>query len=212
MNNDVLSSLRPAMVMTVLFAALLGLAYPLAITGLGQLLFPSQANGSLVEENGRVIGSTVIGQAFTSERYFQTRPSAAGKGYDGLASSGSNLGPTSQVLADRVKEQVSVMKAAAPGRAVPADLVTASGSGLDPDITPKAAFYQVDRIARLRNLDRSEVRRLVEGSVKLPILGFLGEPRVNAFELNRRLDAIGAKALAGREATATPSESAANRK
>lgn len=193
MNKDVLSSLRPAMVMTVLFAALLGLAYPLAITALGQLLFPKQANGSLVEENGRVIGSAVIGQAFTSERYFQTRPSAAGKGYDGLASSGSNLGPTSQVLADRVEEQVSAMKAAEPGRAMPADLVTASGSGLDPDITPQAALYQVDRIARLRNLDRSVVRRLVEGGVDRPMLGFLGEPRVNVFELNRRLDAIGAK-------------------
>ena len=212
MNTDVLSSLRPAMVMTVLFAALLGLGYPLAITGLGQLLFPKQANGSLVEENGRVIGSTVIGQAFTSERNFQTRPSAAGKGYDGLASSGSNLGPTSQVLADRVKQQVSAMKAAEPGKAIPADLVTTSGSGLDPDITPQAAFYQVDRIARLRNLDRWDVQRLVEGSVKRPTLGFLGEPRVNVFELNRRLDVIGAKALAGGTPTPDPSESTVSRK
>jgi len=193
MNKDLISSLRPALVMTLLFAALLGLAYPLALTGVGQAFFPSQANGSLVRENGAVIGSTVVGQAFASERYFNTRPSAAGKGYDGLASSGSNLGPTSRALADRVKADVARLSETAPGANVPPDLVTTSASGLDPDISPEAAFYQVDRVAKSRGLDPATVRGLVERSVEGPILGFLGEPRVNVFELNRRLDAFGAK-------------------
>jgi K+-transporting ATPase ATPase C chain len=193
MNKDFITSLRPALVMTLLFALLLGIAYPLALTGIGQLIFPNQANGSLVSNNGEVIGSKVIGQAFTSERYFNTRPSAAGSdGYDGLASSGSNLGPTSQALAERVREKVGTMKAAEPGKAVPADLATASGSGLDPDISPEAAYYQVARIARVRNLDGAAVRRLVNESIQQPLLGFLGEPRVNVFELNRRLDAFAA--------------------
>lgn len=193
MNTDILSSFRPALVMTALFALLLGLAYPLALTGIGQVLFPSQANGSLVTANGKVVGSTVVGQAFTSERYFQTRPSAAGKGYDGLASSGSNLGPASQVLSDRVKAQVGAMKAAELGKAIPADLVTTSASGLDPDITPQAAFYQVERVARARGLEPEALRRMVAGSIETPLLGFIGEPRVNVFELNRRLDALRAK-------------------
>jgi K+-transporting ATPase ATPase C chain len=196
MNKDIISSLRPALVMTLLFAVLLGLAYPLALTGLGQALFPSQANGSLVEENGKIVGSTVVGQAFTSERYFNTRPSAAGKGYDGLASSGSNLGPTSQALADRVKGDVAKLSETAPGANVPPDLVTTSASGLISGSSPEAAFYQVDRIAKARGIDPAAVRGLVERSVEGPILGFLGEPRVNVFELNRRLDAFGAKPAA----------------
>lgn len=193
MNTDILSSFRPAIVMTLLFAVLLGLAYPLAMTGIGQATFPSQANGSLIIRNGQIIGSAVAGQSFTSERYFHTRPSAAGKGYDGLASSGSNLGPTSQALHDRVKGQVDAMKTTEPGKAIPADLVTTSASGLDPDITPQAAFYQVDRVARVRGLETEAVRRLVAGSVEQPLFGFLGEPRVNVLELNRRLDGLGAK-------------------
>lgn len=193
MTNDITSSLRPAIVMTGLFAALLGVAYPLAMTGIGQTIFPHQANGSLVTESGRVIGSIVVGQAFTSERYFDTRPSAAGDGYDGLASSGSNLGPTSQALHDRVEGQVGKMRAAEPGKAIPSDMVTTSGSGLDPDITPEAALYQVDRIARVRHLEPEALRRLVGGSIEEPVLGFIGERRVNVFELNRRLDALGAK-------------------
>jgi K+-transporting ATPase ATPase C chain len=193
MNNDITSSLRPALVMTLLFALLLGLAYPLAMTGLGQLLFPHQANGSLVNEKGKVIGSTVVGQAFTSDRYFQTRPSAAGKGYDGMNSSGSNYGPTSQALHDRVKQQVDALRKAEPGKSIPADLVTASASGLDPDISPEAAFYQVDRIARARHLDAGALRLLVRDGIEEPWLGFLGEPHINVFELNRRLDTLRAK-------------------
>ncbi len=191
MNNDILSSLRPALVMALLFAVLLGIAYPLAMTGVGQVLFPSQANGSLVTENGRVIGSEVVGQGFTSDRYFNSRPSAAGQGYDGLASSGSNLGPTSQALSDRVKADLD--KSATPGRPVPPDLVTASASGLDPHVSPEAAFYQVERVARVRNLDAAVVRRLVAETTERPLLGILGEPRVNLLALNRRLDAIAAK-------------------
>jgi K+-transporting ATPase ATPase C chain len=188
MNNDILSAFRPALVMTLLFAVLLGLAYPLALTGIGQVLFPSQANGSLVTENGRVMGSEVVGQAFTSERYFHSRPSAAGAGYDGLASSGSNLGPASQALSDRVNADLE--KTATRGRSVPPDLVTASASGLDPHISPEAAFYQSDRVATARSLDRAAVRRLVEQSTERLLLGILGEPRVNVLALNRRLDAI----------------------
>lgn len=191
MNNDILSSLRPALVMALLFALLLGIAYPLAITGISQMLFPSQANGSLVTEDGRVIGSAVTGQAFTAERYFNTRPSAAGKGYDGLASSGSNLGPASQVLVERVK--ADLQKTATPGRSVPADLVTSSASGLDPHISPEAALYQVERIARVRGLAPDILRRLVAETTERPLLGFIGEPRVNVLDLNRRLDATGAK-------------------
>jgi K+-transporting ATPase ATPase C chain len=193
MNKDLSSALRPAIVMTLLFAALLGIAYPLALTGAGQALFPAQANGSLVRADGKVIGSAVVGQAFTSDRYFHSRPSAAGDGYDGLASSGSNLGPTSQVLADRVKADVARYQETTPGRPVPPDLVTTSASGLDPHLSPEAAFYQVDRVARVRGLDPAAVRKLVADNIEEPLLGFLGEARVNVFELNRRLDAFGAK-------------------
>lgn len=196
MDKDLISSLRPALVMTLLFVALLGLAYPLAITGIGQALFPDQANGSLVRDKGIIVGSTVVGQAFTSERYFNTRPSAAGDGYDGMASSGSNLGPTSQALADRVQGDVARVSKTAPGPNVPPDLVTTSASGLDPDISPEAALYQVGRVARARSLDPAAVRKLVEQAIERPMLGFLGEPRVNVFILNRRLDAFGAKPAA----------------
>lgn len=193
MNNDIITSLRPAFVMTLLFALLLGVAYPLAMTIAGQMLFPRQAGGSLVWANGRAIGSTVVGQAFTSDRYFQTRPSAAGKGYDGMNSGGSNYGPTSLALHDRLKAQIDTLRKAAPGRAIPGDLVTASASGLDPDLSPEAALYQVDRIAKARHIAPATLRDLVSRNTEHPLLGFLGESHINVFDLNRRLDALQAK-------------------
>lgn len=193
MNKDMLSSLRPALVMTLLFALLLGIGYPLALTGAGQLLFPAQANGSLVTDNGRVVGSALIGQGFASDRYFNSRPSAAGKGYDAMASSGSNLGPASRALVDRVTADKARIAAANGHPAVPTDLVTTSASGLDPDITPAAAYYQVDRVARARRLDPARVRALVAASVDQPLFGFLGEPRVNLLALNRLLDRLSAR-------------------
>lgn len=192
MGKDILSSLRPAIVMTILFAILLGIAYPLAMTGIGQAIFPGAASGSLIRDDmGQVTGSEVIGQAFTSDRYFQTRPSAAGKGYDGLASAGSNLGPTSRTLADRVKADVEKRRAEGVTGPVPADLVTTSGSGLDPDLSPASAMAQAPRIARVRGLDESRVRELVGRNVQHPLLGFLGEDRVNVLALNRQLDQLG---------------------
>jgi K+-transporting ATPase ATPase C chain len=192
MAKDFTTSLRPAFAMTAGFALLLGIGYPLAITGVAQAVFPHQANGSLVTDKaGKAIGSELIGQAFTSDRYFHPRPSAAGKGYDGSASSGSNYGPTSQPLADRVKGDVTKLSAEAPGRAIPADLATASGSGLDPDISPDAAFFQVDRVAKARGLGVDAVRQLVRRSIDAPAIAFLGDPHVNVLALNRALDAMG---------------------
>ena len=192
MGHDFSSALRPAIVMTILFAALLGLAYPLAMTGVAQAVMPAQANGSLVRDaDGRVIGSSVVGQAFASERYFQTRPSAAGTSYDGLASSGSNLGPASQVLVDRVKGDVAKQRAAGVAGALPAELVTASGSGLDPDLSPAAAQAQAARVARVRGLPIARVRALV---ASLTIRPLLADPRVNVLALNRALDALAGSA------------------
>lgn len=187
MGKDFSSALRPAIVMTILFAVLLGLVYPLAMTGIGQTIFPSQANGSLVRDaRGTVIGSSVVGQAFTADRYFQTRPSAAGKGYDGLASSGSNLGPASQALVDRVKPDVAKRRAEGVAGPMPADLVTASGSGLDPDLSPAAALAQASRVARVRGVPIDRVRQLVADTTEASILG---EAHVNVLALNRALDA-----------------------
>jgi len=195
MGKDFSSALRPAIVMTILFAILLGLVYPLAMTGIGQAIFPSQANGSLVRDaRGTVIGSTVAGQAFTADRYFQTRPSAAGKGYDGLASSGSNLGPASQALVDRVKPDMARRRAEGVSGPVPADLVTASGSGLDPDLSPAAALAQASRVARVRGVPIDRVRQLV---VDMTEASILGEAHVNVLALNRALDALSGTGTSG---------------
>lgn len=188
MLKDFTTALRPALVLTVLFAALLGIAYPATLTGIGQLAFPHQANGSLIVENGEVRGSELLGQNFAGAGYFHGRPSAAGaEGNDPTASSGSNLGPTSQALHDRVAKDVASLRKT-PGSSVPADLVTTSASGLDPDISPEAAFYQVDRVAQARDLPAETVRAIVQRHVEGPLLGLLGEPRVNVLALNRDLD------------------------
>jgi len=192
MGKDIVSALRPALVLTLLFALLLGIAYPMLLTGIGQALLPSQSNGSLVRDGDRIVGSSLVGQAFVADRYFQTRPSAAGKGYDPLASSGSNLGPTSQALVDRVKPDVEKRRGEGVTGPLPADLVTASGSGLDPHLSPTSAFVQVARVARVRGLPEARVRGLVEAAIERPLLGFIGEDRVNVLELNRQLDALGA--------------------
>jgi K+-transporting ATPase ATPase C chain len=174
--------------MTVVTTILLGLIYPLVVTGLAQLFFPQKANGQLIYRNGELIGSRIIGQPFTGPAYFHSRPSAAGTGYDAANSGGTNFGPTNEKLIDRVNTDAAALRSENPGHPVPVDLVTTSASGLDPDITPAAAFFQVPRIAKERKLSESAVEDLVRKHIKGRDLGFLGEPRVNVLELNLALD------------------------
>lgn len=188
--------LRQAIVLLLLLTAITGIAYPFAVAGLAQLMFPHQANGSLILRDGKPIGSALIGQPFTDPKYFWGRPSATTpQPYNGTASGGSNLGPTNPALTDAVKARIAALRAADPGNdaRVPVDLVTASGSGLDPEISPAAALYQVDRVARVRGLPPAEVRALVDRYTQGRQFGVLGGPRVNVLELNLALDKLAAR-------------------
>jgi K+-transporting ATPase ATPase C chain len=197
-----LKEIRPAIVLLVALALITGLVYPLALTAIAGAVFPHQAQGSLIEQNGKVIGSALIGQAFTDDKYFHGRPSATtapdpkdssktvDAPYNAANSGGSNMGPTSKALAERLKGEVEQLKKENPSQTVPVDLVTTSGSGLDPDISPEAARFQAPRIAKARGLPEGRVQALVESQVKGRTFGLLGEPRVNVLELNLALDKL----------------------
>jgi potassium-transporting ATPase KdpC subunit len=183
-------NLLTAIWFTLLTTVIFGVIYPLAVTGMAQLLFHDRANGQLIERDGKLVGSRIIGQAFTGSSYFRSRPSAAGTGYDATASGGSNLAPTNKNLIERVKADVQKLHAENPNAAIPVDLVTTSGSGLDPDISPDAAEFQIPRVAHSRKMKQEDVRALVQKHTKGRDLGFLGEPRVNVLELNLELDSL----------------------
>ncbi|MDE2329926.1 MAG: K(+)-transporting ATPase subunit C [Bradyrhizobium sp.] len=196
-----LKEIRPAIILLLALTLITGLAYPLAITAIASVVFPRQAEGSLIEKDGKVVGSALIGQEFSSDKYFHGRPSATTAAdpndatktvpapYNAANSGGSNLGPTSKALADRIKQDVDKLKAENPSMPVPVDLVTTSASGLDPDISPEAALFQAPRIARVRNMPEEQVRQLVADQTEGRLAGFLGEPRVNVLALNLALDA-----------------------
>lgn len=200
-----LNHLRPALVLLGAFTLLTGVAYPVAMTGVAQVVFPKQAQGSLVEQDGKVIGSSIMGQSFVSDRYFQSRPSATvgpdpadpsktvPAPYNAANSGGSNYGPTSKALIERVTADVAARKAENAGEPVPMDLVTTSASGLDPHLTPEAALFQVERVAKARGLPVEQVRALVERTVEPRTFGVLGEPRVNVLALNLALDKLGSR-------------------
>jgi len=197
-----LREIRPAIVMILAMTVLTGLIYPLAMTGVAQVAFPHQANGSLIEKDGKVIGSALLGQNFAKPEYFHGRPSATTDTdpndssktvpapYNAANSSGSNLGPTSKALVERVQADVDKLKAENPNAAVPIDLVTTSASGLDPDISPAAAMFQVPRVAKARGIDDGQLRQLVQAQTEIRTFGILGEPRVNVLRLNMALDAL----------------------
>lgn len=200
-----LREIRPAIVVLVALTLITGLVYPLAMTGIAQLIFPRQANGSMIERDGKVVGSELIGQNFTSDKYFHGRPSATtapdpkdpnktvAAPYNAANSGGSNLGPSNKALVDRVKGDIATLQKQNPGASVPIDLVTTSGSGLDPDISPEAALFQVPRIAKTRSLPDAQIRQLVEENTEGRWLGLLGEPRVNVLQINLELDRLAAK-------------------
>jgi len=192
-----LSDLRPAIVSTILFTLLLGLAYPLAITGAAKVLFPNQAEGSLVRDaSGHVVGSSLLAQPFAKDEYLHPRPSAAGAGYDATSSGGSNFGPLSGDMAKRIKGDAAALRQSTGHDQIPDDAITTSGSGLDPDISPAYAYLQADRIAKARGATADEVNQVIARNLQQPLLGFIGQPRVNVLMTNRALDLAVPKAQA----------------